>query len=265
MTNDLQSILVERIFNPSNEPPPEDVLLTINGKTIGTAGNYVVYSGQAKAGKSTYLGATISSAFLPEYQDSFGIKLKPPAERPIVAYFDTESSQYDFFRQMGRIKLMAQLKSYPLTLDAFSMRQDGPSKIRALIRHYLETTPKCSIVIVDGFLDLCLNYNDEVESRKLVNWFKFITTKYNILLIGVLHLSKGNSETLGHLGSNCDRWAQSTLTIEKNREAKQFVLKSKFLRSSDDFEPIAICNFDGRWTQIPYEFTIQQQYKSSKK
>ena len=265
MTNDIQATLADRRFKPDIVPPPEDVMLTINGRTIGTAQNYVVYSGQAKAGKSTYLSATIASAFLPDYQDNFGIKLKPPKDRPAIAYFDTESSSYDFHRQMNRIKDLANLDRFPIRLDAFNTREDGPGKIRAMIRHYLETTPDCSILIVDGFLDLCLNYNDEIETRKLTNWFKMITKQYNILLIGVLHLSKGQGETLGHLGSNTDRWAQSTLIVEKNREARQFVLKPKFLRSSDDFEPIAICNFDGRWTQIPYELTIQQQYKEKKR
>ncbi len=265
MTNDLTEVLLTRMFNPGDIPPPEDVLLTIAGKTIGTAGNYVVWSGQPKAGKSTYLSATIASAFLPAYQDTFGIKLKPPEDRPIVAYFDTESSRFDFHRQMTRIKTLGNLQKYPSTLDAFNTREDGPGKIRALIRHYLEITPKCSVLIVDGFLDLCLNYNDEVETRKLTNWFKLITKQFNILLIGVLHLSKGQGETLGHLGSNTDRWAQSTLIVEKNKEARQFVLKPKFLRSSEDFEPIAIFNYDGKWQQIPYEMTVQQTFKNGKK
>jgi hypothetical protein len=166
---------------------------------------------------------------------------------------------------MTRIKTLGNLEKYPTTLDAFNTREDGPGKIRALIRHYLDITPKCSVLVVDGFLDLCLNYNDEVETRKLTNWFKLITKQYNILLIGVLHLSKGQGETLGHLGSNTDRWAQSTLIVEKNKEARQFVLKPKFLRSSEDFEPIAIFNYDGKWQQIPYEMTVQQTFKNGKK
>jgi hypothetical protein len=70
--------------------------------------------------------------------------------------------------------------------------------------------------------------------------------------MGVLHLGKGQGETLGHLGSNTDRWSQSTMIVEKNKDAGQFVLKSKYLRSDGDFEPVAIMNFDGRWSQVPY-------------
>lgn len=266
MTNErnYQEILEKRRYRPDHPPPPEEILWKIGDKIIGTCGNYCVMSGMAKAGKSTYLSATIGSAFLPVFQDNFGIKLTPPKDRPRVALFDTESSQYDFHRQMIRIRQFANKESHPPTLDAFNTREDGPSMIRGQIWDYLERHPDCSILIVDGFLDLCLNYNDEVETRKLTNWFKLITKKFNILLIGVLHISKGNFETLGHLGSNTDRWAQSTLLVEKNKDLKQFVLKPKFLRSSDDFEPIAIMNWEGRFTQVPYEATIQQNFKMKK-
>jgi hypothetical protein len=45
---------------------------------------------------------------------------------------------------------------------------------------------------------------------------------------------------LGHVGSIADRAAQSVLIVEKNKEAKQYVLKPEYLRSADDFEPVAI-------------------------
>jgi hypothetical protein len=153
---------------------------------------------------------------------------------------------------MQRIRHFALKDSFPENLAAYSMREDAPEIIKKQIYHYLETTPDCSVCIIDGFLDLCMNYNDEVETRSLTNWFKFITKKFNILLIGVLHISK-QGETLGHLGANTDRWSQSTLIVEKNKETKQFVLKPKFLRSSEDFEPIALMNFDGKFTKVPYE------------
>ena len=68
---------------------------------------------------------------------------------------------------------------------------------------------------------------------------------------GVLHLSKNAGETLGHLGSNTDRWAQSTMTIKRVKETGQLVLEPKFLRSSEDFEPVAISwdEFSGKWRE----------------
>jgi hypothetical protein len=266
MANEINysDLLAQRKYNPNVVPESEQVILTIQSKVIGTLQNYVVFSGLPKNGKSTYISATIASAIVPNFQDCFGIKLKTPKDRPKIAYFDTESSSYDFHKQIKRITEFAYGK-FPDKISAFNTREDSPGRIRNLIVHYLESNPDCSIVIVDGFLDLCLNYNDEKETRLLTNWFKKITKKFNILLIGVLHLGKGQGETLGHLGSNTDRWSQSTLIVEKNKETKQFVLKAKFLRSSEEFEPIALMNFDGKFQQVPYEKPTIENYKKPKK
>lgn len=256
MTNEIKTIpeiLRLRRYNPEDKPPPEEVLFTVGSSIIGTASNYVVLSGQPKAGKSTFLSATIASAFMPN-DDVYGIKLNPPKDRPVVGYFDTESSQYDIYRTMERIKKFSLRSKINENLHVYSVREDSPKRIRALVNEFLETTPNCSILVIDGFLDLVLNYNDEVESRKLVSWFKAITKRYNLLLIGVLHQSKGQGDTLGHLGSNTDRWAQSTLVIEKDKLANTITLKPKFLRSAADFNPICLyLHQDGNYFQVPYE------------
>jgi len=262
---DYGKLLAARKFDPNKPPPAEDVILTIGEKTVGTAQNYVVYSGQAKAGKSTFLSATIASAFLPRSMNVFGIKINMPPGRNKIGYFDTESSAHDFWRQMIRIRNLAHLDTFPAGLDAYNTRQDGPGTIRRQIWAYCQQNPDCGILIVDGFLDLCMDYNDPLETRRLTNWMKALTAKFNLLLIGVLHLSKGLNETLGHLGSNTDRWAQSTLLVEKNKEARQFVLKAKLMRSDEDFEPIAISKSNENYYQVPYEQTIQQQFKAKNK
>lgn len=267
MTNEINytDLLAERQYDATKVPKAEQVILTVQSKVIGTLQNYVVFSGLPKNGKSTYIAATIASAIVPPFQDCFGIKIQCPKDRPKVAYFDTESSAYDFHKQIGKIKEFAYTDKLPVKINAYNTREDGPGRIRKLIQTYLEQNPECSVLVVDGLLDLCLNYNDEKETRLLTNWFKKITKQFDILLIGVLHLGKGQGETLGHLGSNTDRWAQSTLIVEKNKETRQFVLKPKFLRSSEEFEPVALMNFDGKFQQVPYEIPIVEPFKKLKK
>jgi hypothetical protein len=66
-----------------------------------------------------------------------------------------------------------------------------------------------------------------------------------------LHQGKGlGNQTLGHLGSNCDRWASSTLEVVKDKEKKTFTLQPRFLRSSEDFEPVVLMNYDNQWRQM---------------
>lgn len=266
MVNDIiQNQLLNRKYNPEKPPPPEQVVFTIQEKVIGTIENYVVFSGAAKAGKSTFLTSAIASALVPHFQDVFGIKIKPIPDRNKIVFFDTESSSYDFHRVINRIKHFAMLDKLPDNFEAYSLREDNPKAIRQMIRYYLENNPDCSIVIIDGFLDLVMNYNDEIETRRLTNWLKKLTKKHQILIIGVLHISKGTGNTLGHLGSNTDRWAQSTLIIEKEESTKQIVLKPKLLRSADTFNPIALMNFQGNWNQFEYMHPEPEIKKAGKK
>lgn len=241
--------LALRKYNPDFIPPKDQVVFTIQELPIGVIQNFIILSGMAKAGKSTFLAAAISSAFMPG--DMFGMKFRFPEGRRKIAYFDTEQSEYDFFRQVNKIKNFAGINGLPEWADFYSVREDNPSEIRALIQTYLENNPECPIVIIDGILDLIFDYNNEVESRKLVNWFKKLTKIYNCLFIGVLHQGKGlGNQTLGHLGSNCDRWASSTLEVVKDKEKKTFTLQPRFLRSSEDFDPVVLMNYDNRWRQV---------------
>lgn len=262
-TTNLNEILLSRKYDRSKVPKQPHIAFTIQNKCIAQLGSYCVFSGLPKTAKSTFIAASIASAYLPKFQDNWGIKFNLAKDRKKIGYFDTESSEYDFYKQIDKIKQFTLQSTYlNENIDCFNTREDDPKMIRALITEYLENTPDCSILIIDGFLDLCFNYNDEIETRMLTNWFKKITKKYNIMLAGVLHLGKGGNDTLGHLGSNTDRWANSTLVTEKNKETKQFVLRPKFLRSAGDFDPIAIQCMEDQWHQVNY---IENEIISPKK
>ena len=189
----------------------------------------------------------ISSVF--NSYDIFTMKLHTPQNRAKVCLIDTESSDYDFYRTINKIKGFAEINDLPPYFDAFQVREDSSNAIKQMIERYLELNLDCSILIVDGLLDLLVNYNDEKESSLLTSWLKKITKHYNILLISVLHQSKSNLMTTGHIGSASDRFAQSTLDITKDKDKNTYVLSSRFMRSDSDFEPITLMNFNGIFQQ----------------
>jgi len=229
--------LLKNAYKRGYEPPKEQILLSIQGQTIGALQSYVVVSGLPKSGKSTFITSMVASSF--NNYDIFGMKLQTLPERNKILYIDTESSEYDFYKHMNRIKDVANVNELPTFFDSFCLRKENPKTIKLMIEAYLQNNPQCSIIIIDGLLDLVLSANDELESRLTVNWIKEITTIYNLLLIGILHTGKNEGKTLGHLGSNTDRWAQSTLSVKKE-ESGSFILEPKFLRSSGGFKPIEI-------------------------
>jgi len=264
MTNDeILKQLQQRKFDPDYIPPPDVKIVTINNKMVASLENYIVLTGLPKTGKSTFLSALIASAFHPG--DFFEMKINLPGERKKLCYIDTESSSFDFYRQMERIRKFIDLNRLPGNLDAFAVREDNHKTIMNYVEVYLMNNPECSVLVLDGILDIILNYNDETESRQLVQWIKKITKQYNILIITVLHLGKKDNQTLGHLGSACDRYAQSTLLIEKDKEQQCFTLSSRFMRSDEDFEPVTIKYMNGSYQKYYYQQSSEAEIKNKYK
>jgi hypothetical protein len=257
----ITELLAKRQYNPDYIPNKEDIVFTIGSKHTGSLSNFITLSGLPKAGKSTFVSAIVASAFVP--YEVFSMKIHLPKDRKKICYFDTESSDYDFYRQINKIKGFAELSALPDWFNAYQVREDASSQIRKMIEAYLSENPDCSVIIIDGLLDLLVNYNDERESSLLTKWLKKITKVYNVLLITVLHQSKSNLSTTGHIGSASDRFAQSTLDIVKEKEKNCYVLTSRFMRSDMDFEPITLMNFNGVFQQVETEIKKETGKKAS--
>jgi len=256
-------LLAKRKYNPDYIPNKEDIVFTIGtpARNVGSLSNFITFSGLPKSGKSLFVSALVASAFVP--YDVFSMKIHLPKDRRKICYFDTESSDYDFYRQINRIKSFCELSTLPDWFNAYQVREDGSTQIRKMIETYLEENKDCSVIVIDGLLDLIVNMNDERESSLLTKWLKKITKVYNILLITVLHQSKSNLSTTGHIGSASDRFAQSTLDIVKDKERNCFILSSRFMRSDIDFEPITLMNFNGVFQQIDTEVKKEPSKKAT--
>lgn len=233
---DFKAILSSRAYDPDFTPPAENILFSIQGETIGSLENFIVFSGLAKQGKSLFLTAAISSAIT--QSEIFTMQLRPDKIRPKIAYFDTESGVNDFYKHIDRIKFFSQVKRLPDFIYPYCTRPDSPKMQKRLILEHFNNNPDTSVLIIDGLLDLCMNYNDEVETRQLINWLKKISVEFKVLIITVLHTTKDGGQRLGHLGANTDRWAQSTLNVKKENDT--FICESKYLRSSAGFTQIEI-------------------------
>lgn len=253
----VEQLLDKRKYRHTIAAPPNQVMMQVRNKIVGTLGNYVVFAGLPKVGKSTFIHATVSTLFQPG--DMFDIKLQFAPGRRRIGYFDTESGLYDFWNYMERIKQFAMLDNLPQYFDAFRCREDDPATIMQLIETYLQQHTECSVIVIDGLLDLCLNYNDEKETRQLTNWLKRITSQYQLLVIVVIHMAKGKNETIGHLGSNADRWCQSTIEIVRDEENKCLTMKPKLMRSDAYFEPVSVMRFEKEWQQVEVEQKVNNQ------
>ena len=254
-------LLAKRKYNPDYIPNKEDIIFTVGNRHTGSLSAFITLSGLPKAGKSTFVAAIVASAFVP--YDIFTMKIHLPKDRKKICYFDTESSDYDFYRQIGKIKSFAELAALPEWFNAYQVREDGSGMIRKMVETYLSENADCSVIIIDGLLDIIIDQNDTREASLVTKWLKKITKVYNVLLITVLHQSKSNLSTTGHIGSASDRFAQSTLDIVKDKEKNCYVLTSRFMRSDMDFEPITLMNFNGVFQQVETEVKKEAGKKAS--
>jgi hypothetical protein len=241
--NNISEQLANRKYNPEIIPEKQPVVYTVGGSVCGTPGNFAIITGLPKVGKSTIVAGLVASAFV--MYDVFGCKLTFPGERRGLAYFDTETAQYDFYAQIERFKRFSDRSNAPEHLHAYNFREDNPDTILKLIEHHFQTidTP---IAIIDGLLDLIWDFNDAVQSKNLINTLKRWGKVYNCLIIAVLHQGKNTGgNTLGHLGSMTDRYCQSTIEIQRDNNA--LTIAPKLLRSDKYFNPIHVVNVGGEY------------------
>lgn len=242
--SNLIQLLIDRHYKKGYKPSEEQILLKIDGKKIGTRSNIVTLSGLAKAGKSTFLTSIMASAYTWDNQ-VHSISLSPDKDKCNIGYFDTESSEWDFYNNINRVQEQANLPELPISFNAFSCREDDPEMIKKLIVEYLDSYPS-SIVIIDGVLDIMMDFNDNIESKKTVQWMKKITKQYNCLLIAVIHLARKETGLLGHFGAMLERYSQSVLEVVKDKDTKILELKPKLLRADADFNTIALDRINGQ-------------------
>lgn len=250
---DYASLLQKRKYDPNTEPPPEQIIFIIDSKNIGTLQNFVTITGMQKSGKTTFMSAMIAAAITRTEQ--LGMRIRLPEHKQRVSYWDTEQGDYDFFKTMDKVKAFCNLDKLPQNFDSYNLREDEPADIIWMLQKYLELHDDCGLLVIDGILDLIDSYNDEAQSKRLVNILKKITKQHNLLALLTLHKGKTTSNTLGHLGSMADRAAQSVLQVEKNKERNTFILKADYLRSADDFDPIEVYfnNNNHRWERTDYQ------------
>jgi len=154
MSKEIIKLLKERHYQKNYSPPVDNVILSMYDiHNIGSLGNYIVFSGLPKAGKSLFVNAVIASAMSAE-PNIFGLRLeKKTVDNTNLAYFDTESNEYDFYKNLARIKTMGNIKSFHKNFNAYNTRKDGFSLNKQMITTYVQTIHPM-VVVVDGLLDL---------------------------------------------------------------------------------------------------------------
>lgn len=217
--------------------PPR--IITLNGTTIATLGNFSASVGKAKSMKTTSVGAIVASYLTGK--EVLNFKAEVPEGKEKVLYIDTEQSKYHCHKVLERILRLAEL---PLdreneSIDFYVLREYSPEQRRAIIAHALENNPQYGLVIIDGIRDLLRDINNPGESLEVVNDLMRWSSYYNLHIHTVIHLNKGDDNTRGHIGTEVDNKAETILQITKSIEnGSMSEVKAKYIRDKE-FDPFA--------------------------
>lgn len=129
--------------------------------------------------------------------------VKPLLETYKILLFDTEQSKATLLKVCKRALRLAGLQD-DINDNRFcpiSLREvETLSRMKIVEEAIREEKP--TIVFIDGLADLLLDFNNNIESCKLIQLLLKIATECGCLISCILHQNKGVNETLrGHLGT----------------------------------------------------------------
>ena len=163
MKIDYPAIIKETLFVDQIIEQPKPTII-IGGKIVGVLNSFISICGLPKSRKTTFMNYFIASALTG--LDFMSIKVNcDPFDKIIV--FDTEQSIYDFSRQVKHLKYLIKAEKVPVNLEAYLFRQYDPEVILNSI-YLIMQEKKPKIIFIDNITELVLNFNDPVESKKLV-------------------------------------------------------------------------------------------------
>lgn len=188
-------------------------ILSINKTLVASAGNISVIGGKQKSRKSFFI-CMLSAAYL---KGEYGmITANVSGKRPILL-FDTEMGKAHVHKALQRICRMCEQDEQDDRLKVFFLREcTAVDTIEILKAQIAQHNP--GLVIIDGIVDMCNNFNDISESSSLVQLLMSLSSLYNCHITTILHENKGSADSnlRGHLGSILAQKSETVFQLQKD-------------------------------------------------
>lgn len=216
VSQELSDLVKDKCFiNPTIEYPDPTYTLFRKGKGLLQLGAVHEIKAHKKSGK-TYACSIYAASVLG--CTSFGFTANPDIKNPRVLYFDTEQPIPNTARIQKRMVYLLHRKPLTYYSDFFLFNikffskaerlQYVTDKIRAL---------RPTFVVIDGIVDLCADWMNNVRSEELVGFLSNLAEEMNCCILNVLHMNKSKDDmnSRGALGTELDNRACNIQSVEK--------------------------------------------------
>ena len=225
LANPVQESFIERkkreyVINPDVDYPDPEYVIEIGGTPTLPKGNLIALSAKWKNGK-TFLCDVLTAVFLGSERFAGCRTLFSQGK---VSFYDTEQAESDTSRIRKVIDAMTpegRRHDYdvyclrPLNIDPTSEDSDEITRYEFISQTIAHDKP--DLVFIDGIADLLYNYNDVIESQRLVNRLAALANKHNCAMVVVMHQNKGQRDKnmKGHLGTMLNQKCSDVFSVEK--------------------------------------------------
>ena len=256
-----------------NPPDASKSVIAVNGVPLGTQDNLFCITGGEGTGKSNYIAAILAGTLGTERLDAeqtLGLEVTPNPKGLAVLHYDTEQSEAQLHKNLGKTLRRASLPSVPdfyhsLYLASLS-RKDRLKLIRESMDLFHHKHGGIHLVVIDGIADLIRSANDETESIAIVDELYRLAGIYNTCIICVLHFVPNGIKLRGHIGSELQRKAAGILSIEKDENPEFSVVKALKVRDGSPLDvPMTLFGWDKALDMHVYRGEKSKEDKDKRK
>ena len=208
--------LMEFRVLPETEVPEEEFCFEVKGEGIFPKDDIHAIHGKAKTGKTTILQILLAALFCGRI-----FKVKALIKMARILWIDTEQKLKHVKKIIERSKLMSKVDDDYIRehLWLFHFRRRTYETLcddtEKLIRYV-----KPDIVFIDGIVDYVHSFNDEVESKDIIDKLINMSEAYHCSIVNVLHENKSpDDESMrGHLGARLQQKGNDILQCKIDTE-----------------------------------------------
>ena len=256
----------------NNPPAKAQEIISAGDVPLGTQGNLFGITGGEGTGKSNYVAAIVAGCICPAGAevDTLGIQITANGRHKAVLLYDTEQSEVQLFKNVSNLLTRAKQPDKPDELKAFCLtgmsRKERLNAIVQSMDKFYYQYGGIQLVVIDGIADLVKSANDETESVAVIDELYRLAGIYNTCILCVLHFVPNGLKLRGHLGSELQRKAATILSIEKDDEPTQSVVKALKVRDGSPLDvPLMLFAWDKETGMHVYKGEKPRKEKEKRK
>lgn len=215
----LAAMLTARRFDITLPPPKAEPVFLLDGVAWATRGNLSTIIALQKAGKSAFCGA-MTAAVIGGEGDCLGLVSGNPCDLAHIV-MDTEQAPFDHWTVTATALKRVQANVQPSWLHSYSIVDVDLRDRFALLEYALDEARSAHSgihsVILDGAADFISSPNDEQEAFGAVARLHKLAVDFDTHIACVVHINPGSEglKSRGHLGSQLERKAETTIVLER--------------------------------------------------